>query len=99
MPQENNMAEVIRLLHTVIGKVDGLATGLKKVETEVYGLKSDVHVLKTDVDRLETKIDRLDGKVGILNGQFQDVGRVVVEDTQRISALENRVDTLERKAH
>ena len=57
MPQENNMAEVIRLLHTVIGKVD------------------------------------------LLSGRFEDVVRVVIENTQRIEGLEGRVDILESKAN
>ena len=66
MPQENNMGDVIRLLQTVIGKVDGLATGLGRVE-------AGVKVLKTDVRKLETKMDRLEQKVVVLGGQFQDV--------------------------
>ncbi len=99
MPQENNMAEVIRLLHTVIGKVDGLASKVDGVETGLKKVESDVQVLKTDVGRLEAKTDRLGEKVDILSGQFQDVARVVIEDTQRITGLENRVDNLERKAN
>lgn len=92
MPQENNMAEVVRLLHTVIGKVDGLATSLNRVE-------ADVRVLKTDVRALETRFDRLDAKVDLLTGRFEDVARVVIEDTQRITSLEGRVDILESKAN
>ena len=92
MPQENNMAEVIRLLHTVIAKVDGLAGGLERVE-------ADVGVLKSDVQRLGTKVDRLEGKVDVLDGRFQDVVRVVIENTQRIEGLEGRVDILESKAN
>ena len=92
MPQENNMAEIVRLLHTVIGKVDGLATGLKRIET-------DVQVLKTNVQVLETRFDRLDAKVDLLTGRFEDVAGVVIEDTQRITSLEGRVDILESKAN
>ena len=92
MPQENNMGEVIRLLHTVIGKVDGLATGLGRVE-------AGVKVLKTDVRKLETKMDRLEQKVVVLGGQFQDVARVVIEDIQRITGLDERVDILESKSN
>ena len=92
MPQENNMGEVIRLLHTFIGKVDGLATGLGRVE-------AGVKVLKTDVRKLETKMDRLEQKVVVLGGQFQDVARVVIEDIQRITGLDERVDILESKSN
>ena len=92
MPQENNMGDVIRLLHTVIGKVDGLATGLGRVE-------AGVKVLKTDVRKLETKMDRLEQKVVVLGGHFQDVARVVIEDTQRITGLDERVDILESKSN
>ena len=99
MPQENNMAEIVRLLHTVIGKVDGLATGLKRIETDVQVLKTDVQVLKTNVQVLETRFDRLDAKVDLLTGRFEDVAGVVIEDTQRITSLEGRVDILESKAN
>jgi len=99
MPQENNMAEVIRLLHTVIGKVDGLATGLQNVEAGLERVEADVDVLKTNVRNLETKVDRVEGKVDLLGGQFQDVVRVVIENTQRIEGLEGRVDILESKAN
>ena len=92
MPQENNMGDVIRLLQTVIGKVDGLATGLGRVE-------AGVKVLKTDVRKLETKMDRLEQKVVVLGGQFQDVARVVIEDIQRITGLDERVDILESKSN
>ena len=99
MPQENNMAEVVRLLHTVIGKVDGLATSLNRVEADVQGLKTDVQVLKTNVQVLETRFDRLDAKVEHLTGRFEDVAGVVIEDTQRTTRLEGRVDILEGKAN
>jgi hypothetical protein len=78
MPQENNMAEVLRLLRTLIVKTDGLATDMKKVET---------------------RFDRVDAKVDFLAGRFEDVARVVIEDTQRITSLEGRVDILESKAN
>ena len=92
MPQENNMAEVLRLLKTVIVKVDGLATDMKDV-------KGDIRVLKTDVRDLRTGLNRLDAKVDLLTGRFEDVAVVVVKDTQRTSVLEERVGTLEGKAN
>ena len=99
MPQENNMAEVLRLLKTVIVKVDGLATDTKEVKTDVGLLKTDVAVLKADVREIRMNLNRVDAKVDLLSGQFQDVARVVIEDTQRITGLESRVDNLERKAN
>ena len=92
MPQENNMAEVLRLLKTVIVKVDGLATDMKDV-------KGNIRVLKTDVRDLRTGLNRLDAKVDLLTGRFEDVAVVVVKDTQRTSVLEERVGTLEGKAN
>ena len=91
MPQENNMAEVVRLLHTVIGKVDGLATTLTKVEADVQILKTDVQILKTNVERIDLKIDRVDGKL-------DTVVEKTMGNTQRIINLEYRVDALESKA-
>lgn len=52
MPQETNMAELLRLMQDMIVKVDNLATDMKDV-------KSDVKELKTKVDRLEGKIDSI----------------------------------------
>lgn len=92
MPQENNMAEVLRLLKTVIVKVDDLAADMKDVKT-------DVGVLKSDVRELRMNLSRVDAKVDLLTGRFEDVAGVVIKDTQRISGLENRVDTLESKAN
>ena len=92
MPQENNMAEVLRLLKTVIVKVDGLAVDMKEVKT-------DVRVLKTDVRDLRAGLNRLDAKVDLLSGRFEDVAGVVIQDTQRISSLEERVDNVESKAN
>ncbi len=113
MPQENNMAEVLRLLKTVIVKVDDLAADMKDVKgdvrvlktdvavlkTDVAVLKTDVAVLKTDVRDLRTGLNRLDAKVDLLTGRFEDVAVVVIKDTQRTSVLEVRVDTLEGKAN
>lgn len=92
MPQENNMAEVLRLLKTVIVKVDGLSGDMKEV-------KADVGVLKADVREIRMNLKRVDGKVDLLTGRFEDVALVVIKDTQRISGLEERVDTLEGKAN
>ncbi|MBA3354228.1 MAG: hypothetical protein H0U23_17695 [Blastocatellia bacterium] len=99
MPQENNMAEVLRLLKTVIVKVDDLAADMKDVKGDVRVLKTDVAVLKTDVRDLRTGLNRLDAKVDLLTGRFEDVAVVVIKDTQRTSVLEVRVDTLEGKAN
>jgi len=92
MPQENNMAEVLRLLKTVIVKIDGLATDMKEVKT-------DVSVLKTDVREIRMNLNRVDAKVDLLTGRFEDVASVVIKDTQRTSGLEERVDALEGKAN
>ena len=92
MPQETNMAEVVRLLHTVIGKVDDLASGFGRVESDVQVLKTDVQVLKTDVKKLDTRMERLETKADTVIGK-------VIENTERITSLEGRVDVLESKAN
>jgi outer membrane murein-binding lipoprotein Lpp len=85
MPQENNMAELLRLMQTMIVKVDDLATDMKVV-------KSDVRELKTNTARIEQKVD-------VFSGQFRDVASQAIKDTQRIASLEGRVDILESKSH
>ena len=113
MPQESNMAELLRLMHHMIGKVDdltgkfdGLSYDVKEVKTDihviksdVHGLKSDVHVLKSDVRELKTNAVRVERKLDVLSGQFQDVAGQAMKDTQRITTLEGRVDILESKAN
>jgi outer membrane murein-binding lipoprotein Lpp len=85
MPQENNMAELLRLMKTMIGKVDDLSTDMKDV-------KADGQVLKTNVRNLNAKVDHL-------TGRFEDVARVVIEDTQTLKNLGKRVVILEGKAN
>ena len=92
MPQETNMAEVIRLLHTVIGKVDGLATDMKEV-------KSDVKKLDMRMDRLEGRMDRLDGRMDRLETKMDTVAEKTMENTNGIIAVKSRVDVLERQEH
>jgi outer membrane murein-binding lipoprotein Lpp len=92
MPQENNMAEVLRLLKTVIVKVDDLSTDMKRVKSDMQVLKSDMQVLKSDVQVLKGDVRKLDSKVNHLTGRFEDVASVVIEDTQTIKGLGRRVD-------
>ena len=92
MPQETNMAELLRLMKTMIVKVDDLATDMKEVKSNVQGLKSDVRELKTNAVRVEGKLD-------LLSGQFRDVAGQAMKDTQRITSLEGRVDILESKSN
>ena len=99
MPQETNMAEVVRLLHTVIGKVDDLASGFGRVESDVQVLKTDVQVLKTDVQVLKTDVKKLDTRMERLETKADTVIGKVIENTERITSLEGRVDVLESKAN
>ena len=99
MPQENNMAELLRLMHTMIVKVDDLAADMKNVKSDVRDLKSDVQGLKSDVQELKTTTVRVEKKLDVLSGQFQDVGGQAIKDTQRITILQGRVDILESKAN
>ena len=99
MPQENNMAEVVRLLHTVIEKVDGLASGLKRVEAGVKILKSDVQVLKSDVQILKFGVKKLDVRMDRFEAKVDTVAGRVIENSESIKSLEGRVDILESKSH
>jgi predicted nucleic acid-binding Zn-ribbon protein len=92
MPQENNMAELLRLMQNMIFKIDDLAADMKEV-------KSDVRVLKSDVKELKTNAVRVEGKLDVLSGQFRDVAGQAIKDTQRITSLEGRVDILESKSN
>ena len=70
MPQESNMAELLRLMHHMIGKVDdltgkfdGLSYDVKEVKSDIHVIKSDVHVLKSDVHVLKSDVHVLKSDV------------------------------------
>ena len=71
MPQETNMAELLRLMQTMIIKVDDLATAMKEVKSDVRGLKSDVHGLKSDVHGLKSDVHGLKSDVHGLKSDVQ----------------------------
>lgn len=85
IPDNRFKSEVMRLLGTVITKVDGLETKVDGLEIKVGENTAAVRALQNDVR--------------ILGGQVQDVASVVIKDTQRISTLEHRVDALEGETH
>ena len=113
MPQENNMAELLRLMQNMIvkvddlnGKFDHLASDVKEVKSDVQVLKSDVQVLKSDVQvlksdvgELKTGLAKVEGKVDLLSGQFWDFAAKTTNNTKRITSLEGRVDILESKSN
>ena len=99
MPQENNMAEVIRLLDTVIRKVDGLDGRVEGLHSQIDGLRSDVHGLKSDVQGLSTGSARMEGELRILRGQLEDVVDKFIDNKRRTDGLEGRVSNLESESH
>lgn len=92
MPQETNMAELLRLMNVMIGKFSDL-------DVKVDDLGRDMKEVKADVSDLKTNLARVEGKVDLLAGQFRDVAVQAIEDTQRITGLEGRIDILEIKSH
>ena len=92
MPQETNMAELLRLMQTMIIKFDDL-------NVRFDGLATDMKEVKSGVKKLETRLGRLEGKVDIFYRQFQDIAGVVIKGTQRTDSLEERVGLLESKSH
>ena len=88
MPQETNMAEIVRLLNTAIGKLDGLATDVRNLDVRLELVEGTVDRLEVKVDRLEVKVDRLEVKVDGLE--------VKVDGLEvKVDGLEVKVDGLE----
>lgn len=81
----NFKSEMMRLMSTAIQKVDGIHTAVGENTNEIRSLKADIISLKDDVK--------------LLTGRFEDVAGVVIKDTQRLTNVEHRVDTLEGEAH
>ena len=92
MPQENNMAELLRLMKTVIVKVDGLEVKVDDLATNMKDVKSDVKELKTRTVRIEGKVDRLDGKI-------DSIADTVMKNDRRLIAVERDVSDLQRREH
>jgi hypothetical protein len=99
MPQETNMAELLRLMQKMIVSFDDLNGKFDHLVSDVQVLKSDVQVLKSDVTELKTGLVRVEGKVDVLSGQFWDFAAKTMNNTQRITSLEGRVDILESKSN
>ena len=86
MPRESNMAEPLRLMKTMIVKVDDLATDMKDV-------KSDVKELKTRMVRVEAKVDGLEVKVDRLEGKVDSIAQTVMKNDRRLTAVEHQIET------
>lgn len=69
------MAELLRLMKTMIVKIDDLGADMKVVKT-------DVQILKADVKRLDAKFDFLSARV-------EEVSGFVIDNTRKIRTLED----------
>ena len=94
MPQETNMAELLRLMQTMIIKVDDLATAMKEVKSDVHGLKSDVHGLKSDVRDLKSDVQGLKSDFQGLKSDFQGLKFDVRELKTSSVRFEGKLDVL-----
>ena len=92
MPQENNMAELLRLMKTVIVKVDDIEVKVDNLATDMKDVKSDVKVLKTRTVRIEGKVDRLEGKI-------DSIADTVMKNDRRLIAVEHDVTDLKSREH
>ena len=106
MPQETNMAEVVRLLHVVIGKVDRLDEKVDRLDGKVDRLDGKVDRLEGRVDRLElkvdgleVKVDRLEVSVGRLEGKTDSIAETVMTNDRRLISVEHDVTDLKSREH
>ena len=84
MPQENNMAEIVRLLDTAIGKIDGLATDVRNLDVRLERVEGKVDRLEVKVDGLEVKVATLDLKVTRLGGKVDSIADTVMKNDRRL---------------
>jgi outer membrane murein-binding lipoprotein Lpp len=99
MPQEANMAELLRLMKNMIVKVDDLATDMKDVKSDVKELKTSAVRVEGKVDRLEVKVDRLEVSVGRLEGKTDSIATAVMTNDRRLTAVEYDVAELKSREH
>jgi cell division protein FtsL len=78
-------SEVMRLLSTLILKVDGLEVKVDENKGEIIEVKQIVNDNTKDLR--------------ILSGQFTDVTQMVLKDNQRITKLETEVEDLKSSIH
>ncbi|HKP68315.1 MAG TPA: hypothetical protein VJV05_03460 [Pyrinomonadaceae bacterium] len=90
MPQETNMAELLRLMKNMIVKVDDFALDMKNVIVKVDDLALDMKELKTRTMRVEAKVDRLEAKTDSIAG-------TVVTNDRRVTAVEHDVSDLKSR--
>ena len=78
-------SEVMRLLSTLILKVDGLEVKADENKSEIVEVKRIVNSNTKDLK--------------ILSGQITDVTQMVLKDNQRITKLETEVEDLKGSIH
>jgi len=99
MPQETNMAELLRLMHNMIGKFNDLSRDMKDVKSDVKQLKTGMVRVEGKVDRLEVKVDRLEVSVGRLEGKTDSITDTVMTNDRRLMVVEHDVIDLKSRLH
>ena len=99
IPDHKFKADVMQFIDTAIKKFDGLTADVRTNSFKLDRLENSIGSLETKVDENTREIKSIQSDVRVLGGQFQDVAGVVIKDTQRLTAMEQRVDILEQEPH
>jgi outer membrane murein-binding lipoprotein Lpp len=101
MPQETNMAELLRLMHKMIVKFDGVDSKVGGLDRKFDSLDGRVIGLDQKFDSLGSRVDGLDQKVDILATDMKEVKsdvHVLKSDVKElktgVARVEGKVDLL-----
>ena len=92
----DGMADDVR---TSIYRLDKVETRLENLDVKVDGLATKVDNLDTKMDTLTTIVRDMSVSVNSLSRQFGAVASKVMENDQRLDAIEHRVSNLEIGTH
>ena len=79
MEEERFKSEMMRLMGTVINKLDRLESDVSGLKSDVSGLKSDVSGLKSDVSELKSDVSGLKSNVSELKSDVSELKSDVSE--------------------
>lgn len=92
MEDERFKAEMMRLMGTVINKLDGLETDVSSLKTDVSSLKIDVSEIKAVQKEHSQALKRLEAKTDSIAG-------TVINHENRLTKLEKDVSDLQGRVH
>ena len=75
---EDPMTDVLRVMQSVVQKVDGMASEVRTNTFKLDGFENRLDGLDSKLDNIESGLRELSSKVSTLSGQFDGVGVMAI---------------------